>query len=151
MLPLADVAAGPIFLVSVLFGLVVFLLLVVIEAVIFRVVGWASLWGSLRDALAANAASTLVGLVLGWLATPRQEYVGYDPERGGRLYDPVPALLPWPVALVLAFGLSVLIEWWLLRLLRPAQRDQALRAALVANIATYALIVALGVWSVVTG
>src|SRR5262245_62826107 len=69
MFTLADIANGPAILTIGLFGGgVLFLAVVLIETVALRLLKWSTFWRSLRDSLVANAASALVGLLIGCVA-----------------------------------------------------------------------------------
>src|SRR5262245_60387652 len=138
---IADVAAGPIFL---LFGLVVGCTLlgviVLIEAAVLRLLNWGIFWRSLRDSLIVNVASALAGIAMYVLGTPRTISDGYDPARGGRIYETLPPIIPALLAWALAWALSVAIEGGLLFLLAKRPARQTWTAALVINIVTYALV-----------
>jgi hypothetical protein len=92
---IADVAAGPAILI---FGLIVgggvLLAIGLVEAIVLWLLKWGTFWRSLRDALIVNVASALVGIVMYVLGTPREVYSGYDPARGGRIYEQFPPTIP---------------------------------------------------------
>ena len=135
---IADVAAGPAILI---FGLIVggglLLAIGMVEAIMLWLLKWGSFWRSLRDSLIVNGASALVGIVMYVLGTPREVYSGYDPARGGRIYEQFPPTIPPLLAALLAWGLSVAIEGGLLFLLAKRPAGQTWRAALAMNIVSY--------------
>ncbi|HJZ48340.1 MAG TPA: hypothetical protein VKE41_14285 [Roseiflexaceae bacterium] len=124
MFTLADIANGPAILtIGLVGGGVLFLLVVLIEAVVLRLLRWAVFWRSLRDALVANLASALIGLVIGCVAL------------SGTFFDG----LTFPV-LVAAWLGSIVIEAGALKLLSSHTWRAIWLAALVANTASYVLI-----------
>jgi hypothetical protein len=134
----ADVAAGlAIFLFGIVAGVILVFVIALIEAIVLRLLGWASFGRSLIDAFVMNLASTLVGLVLNVVAADAYQSCGYDPARGGRFCDFL--ISPWSL-LVIAGLLSVLVEAGVLFLLRRRPARQTWLAALACNIASYALI-----------
>jgi hypothetical protein len=138
---IADVAAGPAILIfGVVVGGTLLLAIVLIEAIVLWLLKWGSLWRSLRDSLIVNVASALVGGVMYVLGTPRDIYTGYDPARGGRIYEQLPPSIPPLLAGLLAWGLSVAIEGGLLFLLARRPAYQIWTSALVINIVSYALL-----------
>ena len=138
---IADVSAGPaILILGVLLGGTILLAIALIEAVVLRLLRWASFWRSLRDSLIVNVASALAGLAMYVLGTSRTISDGYDPARGGRLYQTIPPTISPLLAWLLAWALSVASEGGLLFLLARRPVRQTWTAALVMNIVTYALI-----------
>jgi hypothetical protein len=148
MLIIADVAAGPaIFLFGIVAGVVLVFVIALVEAIVLRLLRWAGFWRALLDSFAMNLVSTLAGLVLNAFVADFYQSCGYDPARGGRYCDWL--MSPW--SLLLAAGLlSVLIEGGVLLLLRRRPAGETWRAALAANVASYALIALLMVSGVVT-
>jgi hypothetical protein len=135
---IADVSAGPaILILGVLLGGAILLAITLIEAVVLRLLKWASFWRSLRDSLIVNVASALAGLVMYVLGTPRTISDGYDPARGGRIYETLPPTIPPLLAWLLAWALSVAIEGGLLFLLARRPSRQTWTAALVINLVSY--------------
>lgn len=134
MLIIADVASGPVFFAAgAALGIALLLAVVLIEAVALRLLKWGTFWRSLRDSLAANAASALVGGLLGCFViinfwTPALE-------------------LPF---LVGAWALSIVIEAGVLRLLSAHTWRTIWIAMLAANTASYLLMGPL-FWSVLGG
>jgi hypothetical protein len=146
MFVVGDVAAGPaIFLFGVVAGVILVFVIALVEAAVLRLLSWASFWRSLLDSFVMNLVSALAGLVLNVFAADYYQSCGYSPDRGGRFCEWL--VSPWAL-LALAWLLSVLVEGGVLLLLRRRAARQTWLAALVANIASYALIgllMALGV------
>ena len=121
---IADVAAGPAFvLVGLLFGAMLFIPIVAVEAVVLLLLKWGSFWRCVRDSLIVNFATTLLGIVLALL------FPWYDAPSVGFF--------------VLAWLLSVAVEGGLLFLLRRRPARQTWIAALSINTASYVLLGAL--------
>lgn len=101
-------------------GLLLFGVVAGVEALVLKGLQWGT-WGRVvLAALAMNICSTLVGLLVGQL--------------------------PAELALVLLgvmFALSVLIEWGVLVAFKRGARTANLRAAFLANLASYSLLVLL--------
>lgn len=122
-LPVFDVA-GPGLVVGLLafgifFVILLFLLIFLVETVALQLLRWGDFKRSLKASVLMNLASALVGLLFLWL---------------------VPAL-GW-LGIVIAWALSVLIEWLVLRRLQPGENRLNLIAALAANLASYILLIA---------
>lgn len=122
-LPLFDVA-GPGLVVGLLafgvvFVIILFLLIWLVEAVALQLLRWGDFKRSAKASFWMNLASTALGLLFLWL---------------------VPAL-GW-LGILIAWALSVLIEWLVLRRLKPGEDRPNLIAALVANLASYVLLIA---------
>jgi hypothetical protein len=124
MFVFGDIASGPAILtLGLLSGGALLLAVVLIEAVALRLLRWAAFWRALRDALVANLASALVGLVIGCVALS-----------GGSL-----GALTLP-ALIGAWLGSIVIEAGVLKLLSSHSWREIWVAAMVANTASYVLI-----------
>lgn len=116
--------AGPGLVVGLLafgigFVILLFLLIFLVEAVALQLLRWGDFKQSAKASVKMNLASALVGLLFLWL---------------------VPAL-GW-LGIVIAWALSVLIEWLVLRGLQPGEDRLNLMAALAANLASYLLLIA---------
>lgn len=134
---IGDIAAGPPFiLVGVIYGAIVLAIVTLAEGAALRLLGWGTFARSLRDALLVNLASAIVGIVMSALAQERA--AGYDPERGGRLYD-APLVAP-ALALLIAWALSVAIEGALLLRLGGQPPRRTWTAAVVINVVSYLLL-----------
>ena len=121
-LPVIDVA-GPGLVVGLLtlgvaFVFILFLLIVLVETVALQLLRWGDFRSSLKASILMNLASTLLGLVLLWL---------------------VPAL--GFLGIVIAWALSVLIEWLVLMRLHRGENRRNLILAAVANLASYVLLI----------
>jgi hypothetical protein len=124
MFTLADIASGPAILtIGLVGGGALFLAVVLIEAVALRLLRWAAFWRGLRDALAANLASALVGLAIGCVALAGTYFEGLT-----------------FFALVGAWLGSIVIEAGALKLLSSHTWREIWIAALIANTASYVLI-----------
>ena len=101
-------------------GFLVFLfaLIVLVESVVLQVLRWGSFKRSLRGAFWMNLASTLAGFLLLSLVP----HLGY-------------------LALLVAWVLSVLIEWAVLARFQPGSRRYTLSLALSANLVSYLLLI----------
>lgn len=116
--------AGPGLVVGLLafgigFVILLFLLIFLVEAVALQLLRWGDFKQSAKASVKMNLASALVGLLFLWL---------------------VPAL-GW-LGIVIAWALSALIEWLVLRGLQPGEDRLNLMAALAANLASYLLLIA---------
>lgn len=127
--PLVLDAGGPLLLLFLGVPIVIGALLLVVglEAVLLRVLKWdLSLRRCILHAVAINAVSSLAGCVLVFLV----QYLSFVPSS-------------WVVPLILlavALIVSVLLEWLVLRVLKPEQKQFALRAALIINLISYVLL-----------
>ena len=121
-LPVFDVA-GPSLVAGLLafgvaFVFILFLLIVLVETVALQLLRWGDFRSSLKASILMNLASTLLGLVLLWL---------------------VPAL--GFLGIVIAWALSVLIEWLVLMRLHRGENRRNLILAALANLASYLLLI----------
>jgi len=124
MFTLADIASGPAILtLGLLSGGALFLAVVLIEAVALRLLRWAPFWRALRDAVLANLASALVGLVIGCVAL------------AGSSFEPLTL-----AALIGAWLGSIVIEAGMLKLLSAHTWREIWIAAMIANTASYVLL-----------
>ena len=120
--PPADVAApGLVFGVMALTAgalVVFFLLIVVIESAALQLMGWAKFRRSLKGSFLMNLASTLFGFAV----------LALVPSLG-------------LVGVLIAFALSVFIESLVLMRMNPGNRRRNVIVSLVANLASYLLLV----------
>jgi hypothetical protein len=120
--PLLDVAAPGLVLgklaLTAGFLILLFSLIVLVESVALQVLRWGSFKRSLRSSFWMNLASTLVGFLVLSLV-PRLGFLG----------------------LVIAFGVSVLIEWAILVRYQPDEKRYTLSLALSANLVSYLLLI----------
>jgi hypothetical protein len=122
LMPVFDLA-GPGLVVGMLafgvvFVVILFLLIVLVETAALQLLHWGDFKRSLRASFWMNLASTLVGLFFLWL---------------------VPAL-GW-LGIFVAWALSVLIEWLVLTRLHPSEVRLNIMATLIANLASYLLLI----------
>ena len=118
-LPLLDVAApGLLIGLGLLLWVVLLCLIIIIESAVLQLLRWDGFKRSLLGALWMNLASTLVGLVFVLLAT----------ELG--LFS-----------LLVSWGLSVVIEAMVLMRLKPGARPHNWLASLIANLASYLILI----------
>jgi hypothetical protein len=122
LIPDLDVA-GPGLVVGllafgVIFVIILFALIVLVETVALQLLRWGDFKASLKASALMNLASTLLGLFFLWL---------------------VPAL--GFLGILIAWALSVLIEWLVLMRLRRGEKRQNLIFAAVANLASYILLI----------
>jgi hypothetical protein len=133
-------AGGPVVLLifAVPFVAIIMITVVVLEGVLLRVMKWHASWlNCMLYSLAANAVSTLAGCVLAFVV---QAFVGQSLSA-----DQVLQLAP---PMIVAFIISVLLEWLILAALQPARKREALKPALIINIASYIVIALFTVWGV---
>jgi hypothetical protein len=120
--PLPDVAAPGLVLaqlaLTIGFLVLLFSLIVLVESVVLQVLRWGSFKRSLRGSFWMNLASTLVGFLVLWLV-PRLGFIG----------------------LLIAWAVSVLIEWAILARSRPGEKRYTLNLALSANLVSYLLLI----------
>ena len=121
-LPVIDVA-GPGLVVGLLvfgvaFVIILFLLILLVETVALQLSHWGDFRSSLKASFLMNLASTVVGLLFLWL---------------------VPAL--GFLSIFIAWALSVLIETLVLMRLRRGENRLNLITALIANLASYILLI----------
>jgi hypothetical protein len=100
------------------FLVLLFSLIVLVESVVLQVLRWGSFKRSLRGSFWMNLASTLVGFLVLSLV-PRLGFFG----------------------LLVAWTLSVLIEWAILARFQPGQKRYTLTLALSANLVSYLLLI----------
>ena len=100
------------------FLVLLFSLIVLVESVVLQVMRWGSFKRSLRGSFWMNLASTLVGFFVLSLV-PRLGFLG----------------------LLVAWMLSVLIEWAVLARFQPGQKRFTLTLALSANLVSYLLLI----------
>jgi hypothetical protein len=103
---------------GVAFVIILFLLIVLVETVALQLLGWGDFKSSVKAAVLMNLASTLLGLAFLWLV-PVLGFLG----------------------IVIAWALSVLIEWLVLMRLNRSENRRNLIIAAVANLASYALLI----------
>jgi hypothetical protein len=120
--PVFDVA-GPGLVVGLLafgvvFVIILFLLIILIETVVLQLLRWGDFKRSAKASFWMNLASTVAGLLFLWL---------------------VPAL--GFLGIFIAWALSVLIEWLVLMRLNRGENRRNLILALVANLASYVLLI----------
>lgn len=117
--PIPDVALPGLSMLGfgVVFFLILYCLIVVVETTALQLLGWGDLRASLKAAVIMNLVSSLAGFGLLML---------------------IPALGLF--GLLLAWAISVLIEWFVLHRLRPAERRQEITLAVVANLASYLIL-----------
>ena len=127
--PLAD-AAGPMLFVALfgVFGLFLLPTIFIAEAIVLLVMRWGTVWRCLLDAALANLASSLFGFVgLCGVIT------GAEPD----------SVLAWVALLIVAWGVSILIEGAVLRALKRHPTRQTWLASLITNSVSYALLAVL--------
>ena len=120
--PLPDVAAPGLVLgqlaLTAGFLILLFALIVLVESVVLQVLRWGTFKRSLHGSFWMNLASTLAGfLVLSQV--PRLGFVG----------------------LLIAWAVSVLIEWAVLARFQPGERRYTLSLAASANLVSYLLLI----------
>jgi hypothetical protein len=122
IIPPPDVAAPGLVLgqlaLTAGFLVLLFSLIVLVEGVVLQVLRWGSFKRSLRGSFWMNLASTLVGFLVLSLV-PRLGFLG----------------------LLIAYGLSVLIEWFVLARFQPGEKRYTLSLALSANLVSYLLLI----------
>lgn len=131
---LADVGIGPVFfLVGVLWGGMVFLLVVAVETVVLQRLKWGSLLRSLRDALIINIGSTMLGILMViFLLIP-----------GATLWSNIPIYTQEIILLFVSLALTIAAEAGLLHLLRSDPETSIWRAAAIINVVSYGLLLLL--------
>jgi len=145
MLIIGDVAIGPTILFGGLaLGLIVFVPILLIEALALWGLKWGSFGRALVDALLANVASSLFGLVFFAVFFTVSFQCRYIPTDSGQ--DAVQSC-DWTISPVVWFiamvALSILIEGGVLLLLKRHPARRTWRSAVVANVASYVLLAAL--------
>ncbi len=100
------------------FLILLFSLIVLVESVVLQVLRWGSFKRSVRGSFWMNLASTLAGfLVLSMV--PKWGFIG----------------------LIIAWALSVLIEWAVLAHFRPGEKRYTLSVSASANLVSYLLLI----------
>jgi hypothetical protein len=118
-IPSPDTGAPALFLgLGLILFILVVLLIVVIESTVLQLLRWGELRNSLKGAFWMNLASSLVGLVFLIM---------------------VPGFGRWP--LLIGWALSVVIEALVLMRLKPQAVRQNWLASVVANLASYLLLI----------
>ncbi len=102
------------------FGITVlaFVVIVLLEAVILRIMGWKSIWTALLDSFLMNLAITFFAVFLGLV-----DVISLSP-RG------------W----FMIWGVSVAVEGVLLHIFRQRPAQQTWAASLIANIVSYGML-----------
>ncbi len=135
--PIVLDAAGPALLVGgLLFFLVGIAIVVVVEAGVLAMMRWASFGSSLLDSLVMNVVSLLagIGLAIG---------LGTLVERqNGAIELDLPDVAAYALFIALALLVSVVVEALVLLLVRR-RGARTWTAVLVANLASYAIVVGL--------
>ncbi len=113
---LYDIPVLPIILISLALGISVFAAIVLVETIALRLLKWAGFWRALLHAFIINIASSIFGVIINVLI----ESI-------------------WSV--LIALVLSIIIEGAALALIRRENSREVWRAAIIANIASYILII----------
>ncbi len=142
MLIIGDVAIGPTILFGGLaLGLVVFVPIVIVEALALWGLKWGSFRRALLDALIANAASAIFGLVFFTVFFTASFQCRRIPTADGQhsvqSCDWTISPILWFIAMVV---LSILIEGGVLALLKRHPPRKIWTSAIAANLASYALL-----------
>jgi hypothetical protein len=120
--PVFDVAGPGLVAGMLAFGVafvaILYLLITLVETVALQLLGWGDFKSCLKASVLMNLASTVLGLLFLWL---------------------VPAL-GW-LGIFIAWALSALIEWLVLLRLQPGEKRLNLMSALIANLASYLLLI----------
>jgi hypothetical protein len=133
-------AGGPALLLVFAAPFVIGLMIVIVllEGMLLKLLKWHTSWlNCMLYSLAANAVSTVAGCVLAFVV---QAFVGQSLSADQVLQLAAPLLV--------AFVITVLLEWLILALLQPAKKQEALKPALIINIASYILIALFTAWGV---
>ncbi len=124
---LADVIGGPVlFLYGGLAALVLLAAVVIIETPALVLMRWQSFPASLRDVLIVN----LVSMAAGFMMVAVLDYLGPIPVVVGVLSSLYGVL-------VISWLLSIVVEGWVLMLLRRESARRSFMASLVMNTASY--------------
>jgi hypothetical protein len=139
---IGDVAVGPTILFGGLaLGVVVFIPILIIEALALWGLKWGSFGRALLDALIANVASAIFGLVFFTLffttSFQCQRIPTDDGQHSVQSCDWAISPVLWFIAMVV---LSILIEGGVLALLKRHPPRRTWRSAVAANLASYALL-----------
>ena len=145
MLIVADVAVGPTILFGGLaLGLIVFIPIMIVEALALWGLKWASFGRSLLDSLIANLASTIFGLAFFTLffttSFQCQRVPTADGQHSLQSCDWTISPGRWLVVMVV---LSILIEGGVLLLLKRHPPRKTWSSVVIANIGSYILVGAL--------
>jgi hypothetical protein len=127
--PLPDVEMGLAVLLLGFLGLLGLAGIVLLEGLVLRRLRWGGLRGAMLDSLLMNIASTVVGILLLWA--------------GGDIAFAPGSLREAAVRLPLSWALSVIVEGGTLIAFRRKAAREVIRPVLLANLASYALVVAL--------
>ncbi len=141
MLIIGDIAIGPTILFGGLaLGIIVFIPILIVETLALWGLKWGSLGRTLLDALLANLASAVFGLVFFTIFYTTSFQCRYIPYDSGQ--NPV-QLCDWTISPILWFlvmvVLSVAIEGAVLMLRRRHPARKTWVSAIVANLASYLL------------
>jgi len=130
--PHLDTPVGLIFLVMVLYGVLAFIGVSLIEGIVLRLLKWAPLWRSLLDSLLMNLISSAAGYLMA-------SNLSVLPLTG--LYS----IFTTPSSLLLLYLISVVLETGILLLLHGRPVRKTGKVALIVNLVSYLGFVALGV------
>jgi hypothetical protein len=142
MLIIGDIAVGPTILFGGLaVGLVVFIPILIIETLVLWSLKWGSFGRALIDALIANIASAIFGLVFFTLFFTTSFQCRRIPTADGQhsvqSCDWTISPIVWFIAMVV---LSILIEGGVLLLLKRHLPRKTWTSTIAANLASYALL-----------
>jgi hypothetical protein len=142
MLIIADVAIGPTILFGGLaLGLVLFIPIMIVEALALWSLKWGSFGRALLDALIANAVSTIFGLVFFTVfftaSFQCQRIPTADGQHSVQSCDWTISPVLWFIAMAV---LSILIEGGVLLLLKRHPPHKTWPSAVAVNLASYALL-----------
>ncbi len=127
--PFPDVEMGLAVLLLGLLGILGLAAIVILEGLVLRRLQWGGLRRALLDSLLMNTASTVVGILILWA--------------GGDFALAPESLREAAVRLPLTWALSVIVEGTTLVSFRRKPVREVIRPVLLANLASYALIVVL--------
>src|SRR5262245_53916733 len=139
MLIIGDVAVGPTILFGgLMLGLVIFVPILIVEALAFWGLRWGSFGRALLDALIANIASAIVGLVFFTLFYTASFQCRRIPTADGlhsvQSCDWTISPVLWFIVMVV---LSILIEGGMLLLLKRHPPRKTWTSVIAANLASY--------------
>ena len=145
MLIIGDVAIGPTILFGGLaFGLILFVPILIIEALALWGLKWGSFGRTLVDALLANVASAIFGLVFFTVffsvSFQCRRVPTADGQHSVQSCDWTISPAVWFIAMA---ALSILIEGGVLLLLRRHPARRTWRSAVLENVASYVLLAVL--------
>jgi hypothetical protein len=128
-----DIAGPEVLLTGLAVGCVIFflgtLIIILIEAAVLKLLKWGTFGRSLLAVFVANIVTTLIGLV--WLVTNYLGLGSFALQIG----------ISGSRGLILAFILSVVIEAGILMLFKRGAARENWVASLVANVASYLLVI----------